>query len=93
MHICIHIHAQNFIRHTKVNMDVSTKNSCHKPKSSSQQNKDHKIIIIGNSHARGSASHVKHNLNDNYRSSGFVKPGVNIHTLTSLTEDIKHLTN
>ena len=57
-------------------MDVSTKNICHKPKgSSSQQSKERKIIIIGDSHARGSASNVKHNLNDNYRSSGFVRPG------------------
>jgi len=32
-------------------MDTSTKNICHKPKSSFQQNKEHKIIIISNSHA------------------------------------------
>jgi hypothetical protein len=56
-------------------MDVSTKNICHKPKSSSQQNKEHKIIIISDSHARGSVSNVKYNLNDNYRSSGFVRLG------------------
>ena len=31
-------------------MDVSTKNICHKPRGSSQQNKEHKIIIIGDSH-------------------------------------------
>jgi len=37
---------------------------------------------------------VKHNLNDNYRSSGFVRPGANIDTLTSsTTADTKHLTN
>jgi len=68
---------------------------CHKPKSSSQQNKEHKIIIIGDSHARGSASNVKRNLNDNnFRSSGFVRSGANIDKLTSsTTEDIKHLMN
>ena len=72
-------------------MDVSTKNICQKPKSSSQQNKEHKIVIID---ARGSTSNVKHNLNDNYRCSGFVRPGANIDTLTSSAmEDIKHLTN
>jgi hypothetical protein len=37
---------------------------------------------------------VKHNLNDNYRCSGIGRPGANIDTLTSsVTEDIKHLTN
>jgi hypothetical protein len=75
-------------------VDASTKNVCHKPKRSFQQIKEHKIIIIGDSHARGSASNVKHNLNDNYRSSGFVRPGANIDTLaSSMPEDIKHLTN
>jgi len=75
-------------------VDVSKKNICQKPKSSSRQNKGHKIVIISDSHARGSASNVKHNLNDNYRCSGFVRPGANIDTLTSsTTEYIKHLTN
>jgi len=75
-------------------MDVSTKNICHKPKSSSHQNKEHKIITISESHAQGCASNVKHNLSDNYRSSGFVRPGANIDTLTSSAmKDIKHLTN
>ena len=73
---------------------ASTKNLYHKPKSSFQQDKEHKIIIIGNSHAQVSAGNVKHNLNGNYRSSGFVRPGANIDTPTSsVMEDIKHLTN
>jgi len=75
-------------------IDVSARNIYHKPKSSSKQNKEHRIIIIGDSHARGAASIVKHNLNDNYRSTGFVRPGSNTDTLiSSMTEDIKHLTN
>jgi hypothetical protein len=58
------------------------------------QNTEHKIVIIGDSHARGSASNVKHNLNDNYKCSGFVRPGANTDTLiSSVMEDIKHLTN
>jgi hypothetical protein len=75
-------------------MDVSTKYICQEPKSSSQQNKEHKIVIIGDGHAPGSANNVKHNLNDNYRCSGFVRPGANIDTITSsVMEDIKHLTH
>ena len=58
-------------------MDVSTKNNYHEPESSSQQNREHKIIIIGDCYARGAASNVKHNLNDNYRSSGFESAGAN----------------
>jgi hypothetical protein len=74
--------------------DVSSKYICQKPKSSFQQNKEHEIVIISDSHARGSASDVKHNLNDNYRCSGFVRPGANIDALTSsVKQDIKHLTN
>ena len=75
-------------------MGVSTKNNYYEPKSSSQQNREHNILIIGDSHARSAASNFKHNLNDNCRSSGFVRPGVNIDTLiSSVTEDIKHLMN
>ena len=75
-------------------MDVSARNIHHKPKSSTKQNKEHRIIVIGDGHARGAASNVKHNLNDNYRSSGFVRPVANTDTLiSSMTEDIKHLTN
>jgi hypothetical protein len=58
------------------------------------QNKEHKIVILGDNHARGSASSVKHNFNDNYRCSGFVRLGANIDTLiSSVMEDVKHLTN
>jgi len=75
-------------------MDVSTKNNYHEAKSSSQQNRENEIIIISDSHARGAASNVKHNLNDNYRSNGFVRRGANIDTLiSSMTEDIKHFMN
>jgi hypothetical protein len=50
-------------------------------------------VIVDDSHARDSARNVKYNLKDNYRCSGFVKPGANIDTLiSSVKEDIKHLT-
>ena len=73
-------------------MDVRTKNNYHETKSSSHQNRGHKIIIIGDSLARGAASNVKHNVDDNCRSSGFVRPAANIDRLiSSITEDIKNL--
>ena len=88
-HTKVSTHAIPVLVNGLTSVDAGTKNVCHKPKNSSQQNEEHKIIIIGDSHARGSASNVKHNLNDNYRSNGFVRPGTNIDTLTSSTmEDI-----
>jgi len=59
-------------------MDVSTKNNLHEPKSNSQQNREHKIIITGDSHARGVASNVR--------------PGAKIYRLiSSMPEGIKHI--
>ena len=50
-------------------------------------------MIVGDSHTRGSASNIKHNLNNDFDLNGFVKPGADITTLTSsVTEDTKHLT-
>ena len=51
--------------------------------SSPQQHKDHKIIIIGDSHARGAASNVQHNLDTTFGSNGFVSAGANMSSLTS----------
>ena len=50
-------------------------------------------MIVGDSHTKGSASNIKHNLNKDFDLNGFVKPGADITTLTSsVTEDTKHLT-
>ena len=60
--------------------------------SSSQQIKEHKIIIIGDSHARGASSNLQHNLDTTFGPSGFVSPGANMNSLiSSMTSDIKHL--
>lgn len=37
--------------------------------------KKHKIIIIGDIHARGCASGIKYNLEVNFEVQGFVDPG------------------
>ena len=44
-------HASPVLVNGLTSVDASMKNVCHKPKSSSQRNEEHKIIIIGNSHA------------------------------------------
>ena len=72
---------------------MSTKNTHHNLKSNTQSITDHKIIILGDSHARGLSSNVKSNLNDNYSVCSSVKPGVNIATqISSMTFDINLLT-
>jgi len=48
---------------------------------------------VGDSHTRGSASNIKHNLNNDFYFNGIVKPGADITTLTSsVAEDTKLLT-
>jgi hypothetical protein len=59
-----------------------------------QQHNDDKIIIIGDSHARGAASNVQHNLNATFDTSGFVNPGADVSSIiSSVTSDIKHLSS
>ena len=66
----------------------------HKTTKDSLQKFDHKIVIIGDSHARGCANNVKSNLSDNFRTEGIVKPGAVMNTLmTSGIGVIKELTN
>jgi hypothetical protein len=44
---------------------VSTKHTRHNLKKDTQTTVDHKIVILGDSHARGISSNVKNNLDDN----------------------------
>jgi hypothetical protein len=75
-------------------VEANKKNINHKFKSSAQQNQGRKIVTIGNSHARGCANNMKHNLKDSYKTTGFMKPGAYIGTLiSSATGDIEYLTN
>ena len=72
---------------------VSTKHTRHNLKKDTQTTVDHKMMILGDSHARGLSSNVKNNLDDNYSVCGFVKPGVNITTqISSMAADINLLT-
>jgi hypothetical protein len=73
-------------------LSASTSINRKKHDSSFQQNKDHKIIIIGDSHARGASSNLQHNLDTIFGPSGFVNPGANVNSpISSVTSDIKHL--
>ena len=43
--------------------------------------KGNKIIIIGDSHARGCAQELQHNLGQNSDVQGFVKPGATLQNI------------
>ena len=52
-------------------------------KAHKQKGRKHKIIIIGDSHARGCAAEIKANLDEGFEVQGFVNPGVGLKTITS----------
>jgi hypothetical protein len=52
----------------------------------------HKIIVYGNSHARGCAPEIKLNLDEGLEVQGFVNSGTGVHIITtSAKTDIQHL--
>jgi hypothetical protein len=70
------------------------KNIRHKVKRDVQQKPGYKIVIIGDSHARGCAGIMKQNLSDRYKTNGVVKPGATMNTLmVSGKSEIRELTD
>jgi hypothetical protein len=54
--------------------------------------KKHKVMVIGDSHARGCAAEIKSNLKKDFKFQGFVSPGTRVNTIiTPATSDIKQL--
>ena len=51
-----------------------------------------KIVILGDSHARGCASEVQHNLDPTFEIQGTMKPGANLEIVTSSTDTTANLT-
>ena len=45
--------------------------------------KEHKIIVIGDSHARGCAAEIKLNIDEGFKVQGFVTPGTGVSTITT----------
>ena len=54
---------------------IKRRDKCNKKTSDKKQNK---IIIIGDSHARGCAQELQHKLGHAFQVQGFVKPGANL---------------
>jgi hypothetical protein len=52
----------------------------------------HKIVIIGNSHARNIAAELQHSLGLRFSVSSFVKPGAGMNVIVdTVKEDIEKL--
>jgi hypothetical protein len=49
----------------------------------------HKVLIVGDSHARDSASQLQHYLGDDYSVSSFVKPGAPIEDILTTVDQLK----
>ena len=47
----------------------------------------HKVLIVGDSHARGGAAEVKLKLNSDYEVVGFLNPGSTMKAIKELTKD------
>ena len=59
-------------------------------KANKQKEKKHRIIVIGDSHARGCAAEIKSNLDEDFMVQGFVNPGTGLNTIiTSAKRDIQ----
>jgi hypothetical protein len=54
--------------------------------------KKHKIVVTGDSHARGCADEIKLNLDEGFKAQGCVNPGTGVNTITTSAKiDIQHL--
>jgi len=68
-------HSESNHKMTNDKINVSKEQATQQRPNNSQRERKHKIMIVGDSHARGSASNIKHNLNNDFDLNGFVKPG------------------
>jgi hypothetical protein len=55
--------------------------------------KDHKVLIIGDSHLRNCAANIKSTIKDNFEVQGIVKPGAGANVLAkSVEKEVRSLT-
>jgi len=65
---------------------------CRRKQTYKQKEKKHRIIVIGNSHARGCAAEIKSNLDEDFEVKGFLNPGTELNSIiTSAKRDIQQL--
>jgi hypothetical protein len=57
------------------------------------EKKQHKVVVVGDSHARGCAAKLTENLGEAFEVTGFVKPGTSLEVITTMeSEGISKLT-
>jgi hypothetical protein len=74
-------------------MNKDTSNNKKKRGRETLLRKKHKVIIVGDSHARGCAAELSRNLGETSEITGYVKPGTGLETITNTArEEIGNLT-
>ena len=68
------------IESARAMQQIKRRDKCNKKTSDKKQNK---IIIIGDSHARGCAQELQHKLGHGFQVQGFVKPAANLQTIVN----------
>jgi hypothetical protein len=87
----------NQVNRTKFSQPSSTIGAC-KGKAEARNKKvgnkrNHKVVIIGDSHSRGLAKQMQYHLKKNFEVTGFVKPGAGAEEIVNLAmSDIVNLT-
>ena len=72
---------------------TNTSNSVKRQSNKSSHKKEHKVLIIGDSHTRLCATNVKSEIKNNYDVQGLVKPGAGAGILVNTANsDITNLT-
>jgi len=74
----------NSVRKSRTNNYKKKNCNCNKKK---DINSSHKVLIIGNSHARGCATTVKAKLNSDYEVVGFVHPGSTMKVIKDVAKE------
>jgi len=70
---------------------MKTEGRCRR-KQTNRRKRKHRIIVIGDSHARGSAAKIKSKLDEHFKVQGFVKPGARLNNIiTSAKIDIQQV--
>jgi hypothetical protein len=73
----------NQLTNTTLNQKLEVKQKTEVKKIRTKARRKHKILIIGDSHARGCAAEVTLNLDENFEVTGLVMPGSRLESITN----------
>jgi len=78
------------LKNSSIQQQLKSKGDYNKRSSNKKQNK---IIVLGDSHARGCAQDVQHNLGRDFEVQGIVKPGANTEIIVNTSPKITKKTH